>query len=55
MKDEVLNIMLEHLKMLKKDAEDCDEKLLQPITNAMVMTACYITSQFKEEKETQEN
>lgn len=39
---ETKSIMLEHLKELKKAAEDCDEQYLGVITSAMVMTADFI-------------
>ncbi len=43
--NEVDEIMLEHLKLLAEAAEECDEKNLGIITNAMVSTAYYLTGQ----------
>lgn len=49
MVDEVKDIMLEHLKLLKEATEDCDYKYLQPITQSMVITAQCIKELSKSE------
>ncbi len=47
MKDEVKEIMFEHLKSLQDAANECDDEMLEPITRAMVMTAGFLTSEEK--------
>ena len=49
MVNEVKDIMLEHLKLLKEATEDCDYKYLQPITQSMVITAQCINELSKDE------
>ncbi|MGN0642251.1 MAG: hypothetical protein ACI4JJ_03820 [Huintestinicola sp.] len=49
MMEEVKDIMLEHLKLLKESADDCDYKYLQPITQSMVITAQCIKELAKSE------
>lgn len=43
MKNEVKDIILEHLKLLAETAEDCEEENLGTITNAMVAAAYFLT------------
>ncbi|MGN0665680.1 MAG: hypothetical protein ACI4KF_04055 [Huintestinicola sp.] len=47
--EEVKSIMLEHLKLLKESADECDYKFLQPITQSMVITAQCISELVKSE------
>ena len=54
MKDEVKEIMLEHLKLLQEAAEKCEDEMLEPITRAMVMTAGFLISEEKEPAEQSE-
>ena len=48
MKDEVKQIMLEHLKLLQEATEECKDEKLESITRAMVMTAGFLTTGEKE-------
>lgn len=42
MEQQVDDVMLEHLKNLKQAAEECEDDMLQTITNAMCMTAQFL-------------
>lgn len=41
-KKDVYTIMYDHLKLLAESTEDCEDKDLLPITQAMVTTAAFI-------------